>query len=330
MSLDKIPATVVTGMLGSGKTTLLRHLIGQLPDRRLAVIVNEFGALDIDTELLRGEDSKACGAQLYELPNGCICCTVEEDFLPVMRNLLARDEPPEQILIETSGLALPKPLVQAFNWPDLQRQCTVDAVVAVVDGAGLADEPDAAHAKSIKELYEDQLAGADLVVINKTDLLNADELKALEKKIRTLLRPGVSIVTARHGELPAAVLSGLGFAAEAAIEQIATHHDSHHEEGRHHRHAHEDFDSVCLEFEFADEDIEARIGELIQQHSLLRVKGFLALKNKPMRQVFQAVGPRIVRYFDRAWRADETPRSRLVFIGQGLESEALRRALQRN
>ncbi|MGC3832988.1 GTP-binding protein [Moritella viscosa] len=141
MQLNKIPVTVVTGFLGSGKTTLLSNILKQAAGKRIAVIVNEFGELDIDADLLRScpldcDDEATSQSQgengIYELANGCICCTVEEEFLPVMKELVARRDDIDHILIETSGLALPKPLVQAFNWPEIKQYCTVDAVITLI------------------------------------------------------------------------------------------------------------------------------------------------------------------------------------------------------
>ncbi len=203
MQLNKIPTTIVTGFLGSGKTTLLSNVLKQAAGKRIAVIVNEFGELDIDSEILRscpldcpeGEEGQENGKRssdgFYELANGCICCTVEEEFLPVMEQLVARRGDIDHILIETSGLALPKPLVQAFNWPGIKEYCTVDAVITVVDGPAVAagrfahDENQVQaqrqadesldHDPSLQELLDDQLSAADLVVVSKNDLLDEDE-----------------------------------------------------------------------------------------------------------------------------------------------------------
>ncbi|RMU14956.1 Cobalamin biosynthesis protein CobW, partial [Pseudomonas savastanoi pv. glycinea] len=136
-TLAKLPVTIVTGFLGSGKTTLLRHMLDNAEGRRIAVIVNEFGELGIDGEILKqctiGCTEEEANGRVYELANGCLCCTVQEEFFPVMRELVARRGDLDHILIETSGLALPKPLVQAFQWPEIRNACTVDAVITVVD-----------------------------------------------------------------------------------------------------------------------------------------------------------------------------------------------------
>src|SRR5947207_14807246 len=181
--MRRVPATVITGFLGAGKTSLVRHLLAHAEGRRLAVIVNEFGELGIDRELLLGCGDAACDENdLVELANGCLCCTVADDFLPTLTRLLDRAAPPEHILIETSGLALPKPLVQAFAWPEVKARVTVDGVIAVVDAAAVAAgrfatdpaalaaqraaDPALDHDNPLEEVFEDQLAAADLVVLN--------------------------------------------------------------------------------------------------------------------------------------------------------------------
>src|SRR5689334_1559077 len=181
--LAKIPCTIVTGFLGAGKTTLVRHLLEHAGGRRLAVLVNEFGDVGFDRAFIEGCGIRGCTQEdIVELPNGCICCTVADDFVPALTKLLDRKEPPEHILIETSGLALPKPLVAAFNWPAIRSRVTVDGVVAVVDGNAVAEgrfvddpaavaaqravDPSLDHDNPLEEVYEDQLLCADLVVLN--------------------------------------------------------------------------------------------------------------------------------------------------------------------
>src|SRR5207253_10628918 len=180
-SLAKVPCTIVTGFLGAGKTTLVRHVLENAGGRRLAVIVNEFGDIGIDGEILRSCGIESCPEErIVELSNGCICCTVADDFVPALRRLLDHPAPPDHIVIETSGLALPKPLVQAFNWPEIASRVTVDGVVAVVDSAALAHGRVASdldrlarqraadnaldHDDPVEEVFVDQIACADLVV----------------------------------------------------------------------------------------------------------------------------------------------------------------------
>jgi len=339
--LAKIPTTIVTGFLGSGKTTLLRHLLENADGRRIAVIVNEFGELGIDGELLRG-CGLGCEAEdgVIELANGCLCCTVQEEFFPVMRELAARRGELDHILIETSGLALPKPLVQAFQWPEIKTACTVDAVVTVVDGPAVlagtfaADpqavdaarraDPNLDHEAGLHELFEDQLSCADLVVVSKGDLLDEAGRARLDALLEQRLPASVGRVYAEHGRLPLEVVLGLGRAAETRIDAIRTHHDAHHEGDGEHHHAHDRFQSLSLELpEMAVETLEAGIRAALERQPVYRVKGFAAVPGKPMRLVVQGVGRRLERHFDRRWRPDETRATRLVFIGQGLDADAL-------
>src|SRR3954469_17823717 len=194
--MRRIPATIVTGFLGAGKTSLVRHLLVAGAGHRLAIIVNEFGELGIDRDLLLGcGDANCRDDDIVELANGCLCCTVADDFLPTLTRLIERDEPPGHIVIETSGLALPKPLVQAFAWPEIRTRMTVDGVVTVIDAAAaaegrFADDPEAvaqqraedpsiAHDNPLEEVFSDQLACADLVILNKTDLVEPERLAAV-------------------------------------------------------------------------------------------------------------------------------------------------------
>ncbi|WP_022940286.1 cobalamin biosynthesis protein CobW [Psychromonas hadalis] len=353
MLLNKIPTTVVTGFLGSGKTTLLANLLKKAKGKRIAVIMNEFGELDIDSELLRscpfGDDSDCedesavlVGGEdgIYELANGCICCTVEEEFLPVMKKLIERRDQIDHILIETSGLALPKPLVQAFNWPGIKEYCTVDAVITVVDGVAIAAGRFAAdeekvkaqraadesldHDPSLQELLDDQLNSADLVVVSKSDLLSEDEKMRVNKVIEKRLPNSVKIAYVNHGDVPLEVLIGINAQSEKGIDAIHNHHDHHHVHGAHHDHAHDHFDSVVISIGTVDSDkLTQCVEQLLREFNLFRIKGFASIKNKPMRQVLQAVGKRLETHFDRLWAADETPKTELVLIGKHLDEKAI-------
>ncbi|WP_019831280.1 cobalamin biosynthesis protein CobW [Sphingomonas sp. PR090111-T3T-6A] len=339
--MAKVPTTVITGFLGAGKTTLIRHLLQNAKGRRLALVINEFGDVGVDGELVKGCNDEACPEDdIVELANGCICCTVADDFLPTMQKLLDRPNPPEHIIIETSGLALPKPLVKAFQWPDIRARATVDGVIALIDAdavaagrfatdeaalaAARAADPSLDHDSPLEELYEDQLACADLVVLNKADLVDAETLAGVECDIDGETRSGVRIVRASHGAVDAAVLLGLTAAAEDDLDARPSHHDSEED------HDHDDFDSfVVTGGAVADPaPLLAAIAGAIDAHDILRVKGFVAVEGKPARLLVQAVGPRIQHHFDRAWLADEAPRTQLVVIGQkGLDRAAIERAL---
>ena len=255
--LARIPCTIVTGFLGSGKTTLIRHVLANANGRRLAVIVNEFGDVGIDGEILKGCGDAACPEDnIVELANGCLCCTVADEFVPALDQILAREPQVEHIVIETSGLALPKPLVQAFHWPAIKSRVTVDGVVAVVDGAALADGQVSAdldalskqraadsaldHDDPIEEVFEDQIACADLVVLNKRDLFDDAGLERAVAAIQGALPRAVRIVTVADGKVDPAALLGLGVGTEDDIENRKTHHDDELD------HDHDDFDSFVV------------------------------------------------------------------------------------
>ena len=337
----KIPATVVTGFLGAGKTTLLRHLVTTANGRRLAIIVNEFGDVGIDGEILRACGDEACGDDdIVELTNGCLCCTVADDFVPTIQALIDRPEPPDHIVIETSGLALPKPLIRAFNWPEIRTRVTVDGVVAVVDGPAVvegrfaADEdavaaqrtadPSLDHDSPLEELFEDQLGSADLVVVNKTDLMADGDHNVVAETLGRYARGVARTIRTSHGTIDASVLLGLDAAAEDDLDSRPSHHDSTDD------HDHDDFDSfvVALDTVPTPDDLLDRLAPVLADHDILRLKGFAAVDGKPMRLVVQAVGRRIQHYFDRDWHADEARRTELVVIGQrGLDRAAIVRAL---
>lgn len=354
MQLNKIPVTVVTGFLGSGKTTLLSNVLKQAAGKRIAVIVNEFGELDIDADLLRScpldceeEASVVTSGEngIYELANGCICCTVEEEFLPVMQQLVERRDDIDHILIETSGLALPKPLVQAFNWPEIKQYCTVDAVITVIDGPAVAagrfaDDTDKVQAQrladdsldhdpSIQELLDDQLSAADLIVVSKNDLLDSDQRAQVRSVVSAKVPQAVKTTYIDHGDVQLDVIIGLDAAAEDRIENVHNHHDHHHAHGDHHDHAHDHFDSHVITLgEVNGERLQAVLIDLLATHNIYRAKGFAALPGKPMRQVLQAVGERLDVHFDRLWGMDETRQTGLVFIGKQLDRDVLEQALK--
>ena len=365
MEVRKIPVTVVTGFLGSGKTTLLRHIITHAKGKRIAVIVNEFGELGIDGEILKGcgigcDDAGAeASAQdggtdgdnidiiqstgpLYELANGCLCCTVQEEFFPVMEALVERRDDIDHVLIETSGLALPKPLVQAFNWPSIKNSFTVDAVITVVDGPAVArgqfaanpaavdaqrrEDPNLDHESPLHELFEDQLHSADLVILNKIDLLDPADRPAVEALIQGEIPAQVKIVAASNGQLDLHALLGLASASEETIHLREDHHGSADDPDHHH----DDFDSVVVQAEVHDRvAVIAALQKLVETNAIYRVKGFAELPSAPMRLLIQGVGQRFDSYFDRRWTQEERTAnapSRFVLIGEDLEQTRLQRA----
>ena len=341
-STGKIPATVITGFLGAGKTSAIRHLLANANGKRLALVINEFGDLGVDGEILKGCGVEGCAEDdVLELANGCICCTVADDFLPTMEALLDRPDPPDHIVIETSGLALPKPLVKAFSWPEIRTRVTVDGVIALVDGPAVADgrfatnpaqvqaqrEADEMldHESPLEELLEEQLGCADLVVVNKTDLMDGAARDKASGEIRSLLRPGVKVVESSHGAIAAEILLGIGAAAEDDLDSRPSHHDGFED------HDHDDFESFVVELGEITEpqSLLQRLEPVVREHDILRIKGFAAVTGKDMRLVVQGVGPRFQHYYDRDWQADERRRTRLVVIGEtGLDREAVGDALR--
>ncbi|MBO6947407.1 MAG: cobalamin biosynthesis protein CobW [Rhodospirillales bacterium] len=338
----KIPATVITGFLGAGKTTLIRHILSNANGKRIALIINEFGDIGVDREVINGCGIEGCAEDdVMELANGCICCTVADDFLPTMEKLLSRETPPDHIVIETSGLALPKPLVKAFNWPEVRSRVTVDGVVAVVDAPAVrdgrfADDPDKVqaareaddnldHHSPLEEVFEDQLLCADLVLLNKSDLMTDDDKPVVRGVLDREIRPGVKVVETVKGNIDLGVLLAMSAAVEDDLDQRPSHHDEDDD------HDHDDFESFQVPLGDIEDPValEARIKAATTQHDILRIKGFVNVPGKPMRHVIQAVGPRIERYFDRPWQEGETRRSELVVIGlAGLQQNAITEMLK--
>src|SRR5210317_1408802 len=298
--VSKIPATVVTGFLGAGKTTLIRHMLQNAQGRRIALIINEFGDLGVDGDILKGCGDETCREEdVMELSNGCICCTVADDFIPTMEKLLAREDKPDHIVIETSGLALPQPLVRAFNWPGISTQVTVDGVVTVVDGKAVTEgrfahnvkavdaqrklDDNLDHETPLSELFEDQIACADMIVVNKADLMTETDVASLVARLKDESRAGVQVVKSSMGVLPVDVLLGQGIGAEADVEarhEVHHHHhdhDDHHEDDEddhHHEHGHDEFQSFVVSLgEIADAASYAdRVAEVIRSHDILRLK----------------------------------------------------------
>lgn len=340
-SVSRVPCTVVTGFLGAGKTTLIRNILENAKGKRLALIVNEFGDVGVDGEILKGCGVDTCPEEnIIELANGCICCTVADDFVPALDQILARTPKVDHILIETSGLALPKPLVQAFQWPTVKNRVTVDGVVAVVDGPALAEgrvasDMDALaaqraaddsldHDDPVEEVFEDQVACADLIILSKNDLLDEAGAARANAVLSEHVARAVKVVPTAQGKVDPSVLLGLGLAVEDDIENRKSHHDGMGD------HEHDDFDTFVVEIPSVanPEDLARRVAEAADKENVLRVKGFVEVDAKPMRLLLQAVGPRVNHYYDRAWAAEDDRRSRLVVIGlKGLDRPAIEKIL---
>ncbi|MBD2138141.1 cobalamin biosynthesis protein CobW [Anabaena sp. FACHB-1237] len=335
----KIPVTVITGFLGSGKTSLIRHLLQNNQGRRIAVLVNEFGELGIDGELLKSceicpeeETGENPNNNIFELTNGCLCCTVQEEFYPTMQELIKRRDSIDCIIIETSGLALPKPLVKAFRWQEIRNAATVDAVITVVDCAAVAagtfasdleaiaqqrqQDDSLEHETPLQELFADQLSCADLVILNKTDLVDTQTQNQVMKLVQHELPRKVKILSSDYGKLDPSILLGIEAAVEDDLESRPSHHDTEED------HAHDDqinSTHVILDCTFDPEKLEQTLKNITETQEIYRIKGFVAVHNKPMRLVMQAVGNRFDKFYDRLWKPGENKQTQLVFIGRDLK-----------
>ena len=343
MALEtKIPVTVITGFLGAGKTSLIRYMLENTGGKRLALIINEFGDLGIDGDILRSCNNETCSeADVLELTNGCICCTVADDFIPTLEKLLNRDDRPDQIVIETSGLALPKPLIKAFQWPEIRSRTTVDGVITVVDGpavnSGLfADDPDLIqrqreadpsldHENPLEEVFSDQLACADMVIVSKSDMLGEKDLANVLMLINRTSRTSVEAIPVVHGRLDPNIILGVGAAAEDDLDTRPSCHDDEDE------HEHDDFDTITVGISVAVMPVETvdRVKLALNQEGVLRIKGVTEIQAKEARLVIQGVGDRVDYYYDRPWNLDERRNSRLVVIGlKGFDRAAVEKILK--
>lgn len=327
--LTKLPVTVITGFLGSGKTTLIRHLMQNPNGKRLAVVVNEFGDVGVDGDILKSCAIPDCPAEnIMELANGCICCTVADDFIPTIEALMKLDPQPDHILIETSGLALPKPLLKAFDWPDIRSKITVDGVIALADAEAVADgrfapnveavdaqrlaDDNLDHETPLSEVFEDQISCADIILLTKADLTDQAGMDKAKAIIAQEAPRPLPVVEVSEGVVDPRVILGLEAAVEDDLEARPSHHDEPHD------HDHEDFDSIVVAIDDI-EDVEAfkaKVAALAREQNILRVKGYGVVKDKPMRLLVQAVGTRVRAQFDRPWGMDDLKQGRMVVIAE--------------
>ncbi len=350
----KIPVTVLTGYLGAGKTTLLNRILSEQHGQRYAVIVNEFGEIGIDNDLVVGADE-----EVFEMNNGCICCTVRGDLIRIVEGLMKRKGQFDAIIVETTGLADPAPVAQTFFVDeDVQERARLDAVVTVADAKWLSDRlKDAPEAKN-------QIAFADVIILNKTDLVSEAELAEVEGRIRAI-NPYAKLHKTTRCQVPLdAVLGRNAFDLERILEIEPEflacgpdcddpHHDhahhghdhGHHHHGHghdHHGHDHgasnlkvyhdEEMQSVSIRL---DGDLDANkfmawINELVQREgpNILRSKGILSFKDDPKRFVFQGVHMILDGDSQREWKPGERRESKVVFIGRNLKEDELRQGVQ--
>jgi cobalamin biosynthesis protein CobW len=339
--LTKIPVTVITGFLGAGKTTLIRHLMQNPQGKRLAILVNEFGTVGVDGDILKSCADDNCPVEnIVELANGCICCTVADDFIPTIEALMAMPVRPDHILIETSGLALPKPLLKAFDWPAIRSKITVDGVIALADAEAVAAgrfapdvaavdaqraaDPSLDHETPLSEVFEDQILCADLILLSKADLAGEAGLATARDVIAAEMTRPVPMLAMTEGVIDPRVILGLNAAAEDDLAQRPSHHDGHDD------HEHDDFDTIVVDLpEVTDpEALAAAIIRLANEQKILRVKGHVAVAGKPMRMLVQAVGARVRTQYDKPWGSQ--PRlSQLVVIAEhdDINEAAIRKVL---
>jgi cobalamin biosynthesis protein CobW len=295
----KIPATIVTGFLGAGKTSLIQHLLKNAGGKRLALIINEFGELGVDGEIVKGCRIEGCPEEnIVELANGCICCTVADDFIPTITALLDRPNAPDHIIIETSGLALPKPLVKAFNWPEIApaSRSTASSPWSMARrwqpaASPTTRRPSTASGRWMRGLittvpWPNCSTTRSTAPISssstRADQMSGGEHEAAQAHIIKELQRPAKMITARFGEVDPRVLLGLDAAAEDDLAQRHSHHELEGED-----HNHDDFESFHIDIAelAAPQDLLAKLLPVIEQHDILRVKGFLAVAGKDMRLV---------------------------------------------
>ena len=323
----KIPVIVVSGFLGSGKTTFLRYLLKE-SNKKFGLIINEFGDVGIDGDLIKScdkcdESEDDC---VIELNNGCLCCTVQDDFVPSIKALLEFNPPIESIIIETSGLALPIPLIQALNWPEIRSSIYLDVVVGIVNGESMlngspindlnkitkqyneTDKID--HNATIDELFEEQLEVSDIVLVSRSDILNDDQFDVVKNKIQGSLNSSTPVLKSKNGKIDLNYLFDFNFKKETYKEFLTEEHD--------HNHVELVSDSFKLNYFLEKNDFEKEMSKILDELNILRIKGRIWIPNKSLPLQIQIVGKKINTWFEEApdncWRPNDNAGLELVII----------------
>ncbi len=334
----RLPVTVLTGFLGTGKTTLLRHLLIN-SGQRLAVMVNEFGSVGLDGDLI-----KSCGfcseddleGRIVELNNGCLCCTVQDDFLPTIEKLLDSSDQLDGIVVETSGLALPRPLLLALDWPAVRTRLILNGVVTLVDGEAIFEgspvgnpealqqqreaDPSLDHLTSVDELFSDQLNAADIVLISRADLLSDGQLEKVKNELLSRVRAGTPLLQSAHGNIDPSLVLGLEHIPQPSLSQHFSEENSDHS---HHHHVEIRSGLIRLEGYIDREELEDLLPKLVSLHKVVRLKGRFWIPGKSLPLQVQMVGSRLNSWFEAAPKGVWCPNQGGVdFVVLGFEDQA--------